>query len=129
MGDEPIERLVRSLKDDLDAVEAERDWLQAELHRERETKRIIDQALLEAVAERDRLRTVVWDQTKLRASLAGARCARDEAREERDRLRAVVDGLRGYLSLQDVGEEPSEVTGVFADLRAILAESAEATDG
>jgi hypothetical protein len=48
---------------------------------------------------------------------------------ERDRLQAVVDGLRGYLALQDVGEEPSEVTGVFDDLRAIVADvSPEATD-
>lgn len=44
----------------------------------------------ELTAERDRLRAVAWGETKLRASLAGARFARDEAIEERDRLRAVV---------------------------------------
>jgi hypothetical protein len=49
------------------AAMTERDDLQADLHREREVRRIIDQALLTAVVERDRLRAVVeavrvmWD--------------------------------------------------------------------
>jgi len=56
-------------------------------------ERDMPEAVAEIVAERDRLRGVVWDQIKLRASLAGARFARDEAREERDRLRAVVEAV------------------------------------
>jgi 2-phosphoglycerate kinase len=46
---------------------AERDHLEADLHRERVVKRINDVALLNAVSERDRLRAVVdavrvmWD--------------------------------------------------------------------
>lgn len=43
-----------------------------------------------AEAERARLQAVVWGETKLRAQVAGARLARDEAIAERDRLRAAL---------------------------------------
>jgi hypothetical protein len=83
---------------------AERDDLKADLARERHARRAIDQALMLTVR------------------------GHAKAIAERDRLRAVVDALRGYLSIQDVHEEDSpEVAGVLTDLRGILAE--EATDG
>lgn len=45
-------------------------------------------------AEVRRLRDVVWGETKLRAALAGARSARDEAIEERDWLKDELEAVR-----------------------------------
>lgn len=95
-----------------------RDW--------RELANQRSERIAELETERDQLTGQVTQLSIACQSLEGRLL---DLRDERDRLRAVVDGLRGYLSLQDVGEEPSEV---FDELRAILAEldaSAEATDG
>jgi hypothetical protein len=57
------------------------------------------------------------EETKLRASLAGARLARDEAQEERDRLREVLAGIVFYLgpvSSPRSGRDPADGDGVIA---------------
>jgi hypothetical protein len=50
---------VARMMGDEEAMRDERDRLRADLQREREVRRIIDQALLQAVTERDRLRALV----------------------------------------------------------------------
>lgn len=109
MGDEPMERLVRSLKDDLDTVEAERDRLRATT--ETLSKRVdgYRTKLGQIAAERDRLRAVldaVW-----RAGLA------------------VLDGIDWQRA---TGKTEPVPINRLADLQSALAAldgSAEATDG
>lgn len=82
MSDEPIERLVRSLKDDLAAVVAERDLLRSALLdilvvESLDSAHLLADGALNAV-------TSELDQAVEYANL----------RDERDRLRAVVDALK-----------------------------------
>jgi hypothetical protein len=84
----------------------------------------LEQEYDKVCAERDRLRDEVseWKRRAVEVMDRGA-----DAATERDRLRAVVDALRGYLSWA----ENAEVAAVPDDLRAkfLDAESSEATDG
>lgn len=70
-----------------------------------------------AEAERDELRAVVWGETKMRARIAGARSARDEAVAERDRLRAaVVDWLDAVVR----AESPAVTQAALDHLGAMV---------
>jgi hypothetical protein len=119
---------------------AERDHLEADLHRERVVKRINDVALLNAVSERDRLRAVVdavraWGDYREPEEILDA--AVGELLAERDRLRAVVDAARMVLTVIDstlVGRMANGIEGrnEITLLRLRLDQldgSAEATDG
>jgi hypothetical protein len=105
-----------------------------------------DDKMAEVTAERDRLQEevdrlngVVWEQTKLRAALAGARFARDEAQAERDRLRAVGRDLVGAakawanaLALDAPLREQGRAVQAFADavdaFDPMLSETTDALD-
>jgi hypothetical protein len=88
---------------------AEREQMRAHWGYHREPEEVL-------ADEVDRLEAVVWDQTKLRASLAGARLARDEAQEERNRLRAVARDVWAALWHAD----PAEVELLGAEHEAML---------
>lgn len=89
--------------------------------------------------------TDAWEGAKLRASLAGARCARDEAQRERDLLRdryaaawdlevkqtAVVEAARAWRQARDDparDDAHDEMDAVYVALDA-LDGSGEAADG
>ncbi len=85
-----------------DAYEA----LNADLARERFARRAIDQALLDAIAERDRLRGM-WEEQRAIVK----RCHEStlgQLTAERDRLRAVVDAVRHFIALQVTDDHPPE---------------------
>lgn len=101
MSDEPMERLVRSLKDDLDAAETERDRLRAVAF------------MLYRTLSDEPIETIAWlspDQKELLAQVVEVLSPRLEAeraetamqrlRAENNRLRAVVETARVYVKAE-----------------------------
>ena len=90
-----IERLVRSLKDDLDRVTAERDRLRTLVGTQTdpllEHYQDMEGQYRQVTADRDSMRTAV---ERTEREWADMRDARDTAIAERDRLQAIVAHLR-----------------------------------
>jgi hypothetical protein len=103
-GEHPTELPALVMAAKLSELTAERDRLRADPHREREVKRVIDQAFNETLAERDRLReghAVANNAADAAAEAVGAMAEKLTALlRENTRLRARVAWLRrAYTAL------------------------------
>lgn|SRR6478609_7370222 len=91
------------------------EQLRADLARERFARRAIDQALLDAITERDSLRAALAEAMAAGQSMEG-QCNDLEA--ERDRLRAVVDALRPIAETVVAAGNPNDLPYAEGNLAA-----------